>query len=437
MHKRILVGILIVSVILRILAALYLGNKVEVLPGTFDQVSYHNLALRVLGGHGFSFDKLWWPVTAANAPTAHWSFLYTFYLILVYKIFGPYALVARLIQAIVVGFLHPYLAFLIGQKIFGVMVGLAAALVTAIYVYFIYYSATLMTEPFYILAILARLLIAILLAERRVEPDTEGNRPSGRDYRLAIGLGLTLGAAILLRQLFILVTPFILMWVWWASRRRQFLPLVLSGVIVVALVIPFTIFNYQRFQRFVLLNTNAGYALFWSNHPIYGTHFEPILKSKNVSYQDLIPQELRSLDEAALDQALLRRGVQFIIDDPVRFILLSLSRIPSYFMFWPAADSGMVSNLSRVTSFGLFLPFMVYGMYRSLADRRKIGSFQPVILLYLFMGVYTIIHILTWTLIRYRLPVDAVLVIFAGLALVDLVNRVPVLQKLVNTTGQP
>jgi len=308
--------------------------------------------------------------------------------------------------------------------------------VTAIYTYFIYYSASLMTEPFYISAILASLLIAIWMAEPRTEPATEGNRPAGRDYWLAIGLGLTLGAVVLLRQLFLLVVPFVFLWVWWASRRRQFLPLVVSGAIIVALVIPFTIFNYQRFQRFVLLNTNAGYALFWSNHPVYGTHFEPILSSKNVSYQDLIPQELRSLDEAALDQALLRRGIQFITDDPVRYVLLSLSRIPPYFMFWPAAGSGMISNLSRVMSFGLFLPFMVYGLYRSIVDRKKFGSFQPVILLYVFMSVYTLIHVLTWTLIRYRLPVDAVLVIFAGLALVDLANRVPVLRRLVSATAQ-
>jgi 4-amino-4-deoxy-L-arabinose transferase-like glycosyltransferase len=88
-------------------------------------------------------------------------------LILVYKVFGPNALVARIIQAVIVGFLQPYLAFWVGRKVFGAMVGLAAAFVTAIYTYFIYYSATLMTEPFYIIAILASLLIAIRLAELR------------------------------------------------------------------------------------------------------------------------------------------------------------------------------------------------------------------------------------------------------------------------------
>jgi hypothetical protein len=50
------------------------------------------------------------------------------------------------------------------------------------------------------------------------------------------------------------------------------------------------------------------------------------------------------------------------------------------------------------------------------------------------MSVYTLIHVLTWTLIRYRLPVDAILVIFAGLALVDLASRVPALHKLVSAT---
>jgi hypothetical protein len=79
---------------------------------------------------------------------------------------------------------------------------------------------------------------------------------------------------------------------------------------------------------------------------------------------------------------------------------------------------------------------MVYGLYRSIVDRKKFGPFQPVILLYVFMSVYTLIHVLTWTLIRYRLPVDAVLVIFAGLALVDLANRVPVLRRLVSATAQ-
>jgi hypothetical protein len=93
----------------------------------------------------------------------------------------------------------------------------------------------------------------------------------------------------------------------------------------VILIIPFTIYNFSRFNRFVLLNTNAGYALFWANHPIYGNKFIPILPGG--TYQELIPNEIRNLDEAALDQELLRRGIHFILDDPLRYIELSISQI--------------------------------------------------------------------------------------------------------------
>ena len=263
-HRRILIITLVVSVLLRVLAAVYLGNKVEVLPGTFDQVSYHNLALRVLGGFGFSFGRPWWPVTQAGAPTAHWSYLLTGYLALIYKLFGPNPIIARILQAVLVGILQPYLAYRIGRYIFSSVVGLAAAILTAVYAYFVYYSATLMTEPFYITAILASLLISMLMVKEELNNNGESSqtKPSNR-LILAVLLGLSLGAAVLLRQLFLLFIPFLFAWIWWAGGKKNFISLVLSSVVILVMVIPFTVFNYTRFNRFVLLNTNAGYALFF------------------------------------------------------------------------------------------------------------------------------------------------------------------------------
>ena len=436
LHRQILIIILIVSVLLRVLAAVYLGNKVEVLPGTFDQISYHNLALRVLGGFGFTFGEPWWPATPAGEPTAHWSYLLTGYLVLIYKLFGPNPIIARILQAVLVGILQPYLAYRIGRYLFGSVVGLAAAFLTAVYIYFIYYSATLMTEPFYITAILASLLISMLMVKEEAKTNGESSQinPPNR-FILAVLLGLSLGAAVLLRQLFLLFIPFVFAWIWWASGRKYLVNLVLSGIVILMMVIPFTVFNYTRFNRFVLLNTNAGYALFWSNHPIYGTKFVPILTGDMGNYNDLIPPELLSLDEAALDQELLKRGIGFVAQDPVRYALLSISRIPPYFTFWPSSNSGMISNIARVTSFGILWPFMLYGLYRSFVTRDKPLIRHPLFLLYLFAIIYSVIHILSWTLVRYRLPVDAVLVVFAGLAIVDIAERIPALRKLVVSTA--
>jgi 4-amino-4-deoxy-L-arabinose transferase-like glycosyltransferase len=431
-HRRILIMTLIVSVILRCITALFLGNQVVQLPGTADQLSYHSLALRVLQGYGFSFGQTWWPLTQANAPTAHWSFLYTGYLVLIYALFGPNPLVARLVQAVLVGLLHPYLAYLIGRRLFGNAVGLATAILTSVYTYFVYYSATLMTESFYITAILGGIYLALRIAE----PGISTRFP----LKMAFLLGLTLGLAVLLRQLFLLFVPFLFLWLLWAGGRRKIGVVLLAGLVIGALILPITLYNASRFDRFVLLNTNAGYALFWGNHPIYGTHFESILPREMGSYQELIPEELRHLDEAALDQALLRLGIQFIVEDPVRFGLLSLSRIPAYFMFWPTSDSGLVSNFSRVSSFGLMLPFMLYGLWISL---KRIGSalFQsppaPILLLLLFISIYTLIHLLSWALIRYRLPVDAVLLIFAGLGIIEVAVRIPYIRHYVEQRFGP
>jgi uncharacterized membrane protein (DUF2068 family) len=199
--------------------------------------------------------------------------------------------------------------------------------------------------------------------------------------------------------------------------------LVVPLIVIGLLIAPWTARNYQAFGRFVLLNTNAGYAFFWANHPIYGMHFVGILPADGPSYQDLIPPELRHLDEAALEQALLRRGVGFVLDEPGRYLLLSLSRVVEYFKFWPSAESGLISNVSRVLSFGLFLPFMVYGLVRAARDWRRWS------LLYLFVAVYALIHLLSWALVRYRLPVDAVLIVFAALAVSALVERVGLVRR--------
>ncbi len=427
-YIRWLIAILIVSITARVGAAIVLGDQIVDLPGTSDQLSYHTLATQVLGGKGFTFPVEWWPVTAAGAPTAHWSFLYTFYLIGVYFIFGEHPLAARLLQAAIVGLAHPLLVFAIGRRVFGPKTGIIAAGITAIYSYFIYYSGTLMTEPFYITSILAALYLAILIGQRSFT--RQDRKPQLNIHVIALYLGLALAMTVLLRQLFLLIIPFILIWVLWSGGRSRLVPVIIAGITVLLVILPYTLFNYARFNRFVLLNTNAGYALYMGNHPIYGTKFIPILESE--MYIRLIPPELRSLDEAALDQELLKRGIKFVTQDPVRYLLLSVSRIPPYFMFWPSRESGTISNISRVGSFGLFLPFMLYGMGRALIESwkpfREMLS-QPVFLLGVFMLVYSLVHLLTWALIRYRLPVDGIAVIFAGYAFSDIYQKIIVWRR--------
>jgi hypothetical protein len=333
---------------------------------------------------------------------------------------------------------------------FGPTPGLLAAAFSAVYIYFVYYAGALITETFYITTLLWIADVAMRIDERaRVV------RPRRVAWLLWAELGLAIGVSALLRQLVLLLVPFLFLWLWWRIGRKQ--PsescptqrtmlarwlgwrtlggFVLTVVIAAVMILPWTVRNYRVFNTFVLLNTNSGYVFFWANHPVYGTEFVGILPDDGPGYGQLLPEELLSLNEAEMDKALFARGVGFVVEDPVRYALLSLSRIREYFKFWPSPDSSMISNLSRVGSFGLFLPFMLYGLVLAIVhvwkSRAQVGDWagnrphlESVVFLVGFMALYTSMHLLTWALIRYRLPVDAALLLFAGYGVADLLRRV-------------
>jgi hypothetical protein len=429
--------ILILSVLLRVGVAVYYGDQV---PRMQDDCSYSRLAARLVGGHGYSFGQPWYPFSKpAGYPTAQWSFLYTAFVAAIYALFGVHPLAVRLVQAVLGGLLLPWMVYRLTRTLDRApsATPLLAAALTALYAYFILYAARPMTETFYIVALLWSLEVSLRL-ERHVR---EGKRPP---WPLAVQLGVSLGLAALLRQSILPWVPVLFAWLLWQAwrglpdnvkrfnvqtfqpyatlragclnptlRSGQAVPtLFVAGVILLAFILPFTLRNYRVYGDFLLLNSNTGYAMYSAQHPMHGTRFQEHSAAP-------LPEDLRSanLDEPALDRELMRRGIQFILDEPGRYLLLSLSRVEDYFRFWPTSDSSLLYNVGRVLSFGLYLPFMLYGLYRAV---RTPGFVAHNALILIFIPFYTALHIFTWAMIRYRLPVDAVLMPFAALALVEI-----------------
>jgi 4-amino-4-deoxy-L-arabinose transferase-like glycosyltransferase len=395
-----LLVILVAAVLIRLPIAAYMGDEIVVLPGIHDQVSYDALARSLLAGRGYSFTENWYPFTPANTPTAHWSFLYPIYLAGTYALTGYHPLAARVLQGALGGALTCFLVYLIGRRVVNEGTGLAAAGLTAVYGYFLYYNGALMTETFFIVLVLLSLHLSLELKED----------PTPTRW---IGLGLALGMASLLRQTMLLLAPLLLLWLAWELRtdRVRWRYLAIPVVVIVSLITPWTIRNYHAYRQFLLLNSNGGYALYASNNPGLGTDW----RNENVVVP--VPAELAGQNEAQLDRALTQRGIEFILADPERYLRLTLDKTLEYFRFWPSSDSSPISNLNRVLSFGLYLPFMLAGLFLSFSRWRSF------LVLYLFVVGHTVIYLLSWPSPRYRLPVDAVLIIFAGLALFELARR--------------
>ena len=432
-----LAGILLLSVLLRVGVALYLGDTTP--PGK-DETSYSTLAARVADGYGFSFPVAWYPFAPAGAPTAHWSFLYTGFAAAVYALAGPHPLAVRLLSALLTGIFLPLVIYFLARRAFPPRLlsafairrssftvyqslPLLAAFLAAIYAYFVLYGAMVQTEGLFIVTLIWSIERALALEQTL----RRGQTPRWTEW---LGLGVALGMAALLRQSILPWVVVLFLWLLWRAIQAQratvagsgfpaflrfppfsstLLRLVLAGLVILVFIAPFTLRNFRVYGDFLLLNSNAGYAMYSAQHPLHGSSFQEYAAAPLPT--DLNPQPQ---NEAQWDRALMARGIQFIVDEPGRYLLLSLSRVADYFEAWPTRDSSLLFNLGRLLSFTLFLPFMVYGLWLSRADWRRYT------MLYLFIGFYSILHIMTWAMTRYRLPVDAVLLLFAALGIAAL-----------------
>jgi hypothetical protein len=159
-----------------------------------------------------------------------------------------------------------------------------AALLAATYAYFILYGAMVQTEAFFICALLWSLERSLTLSATWAHDHNSQFTIHNSQFRIphsafpwlpALTLGLSLGVATLLRQSILPWVPVLFVWLlavaWIGSgargeRRgaavgRALLALTVAGLVLIACILPFTVRNYRVYGDFLLLNSNAGYAI--------------------------------------------------------------------------------------------------------------------------------------------------------------------------------
>jgi 4-amino-4-deoxy-L-arabinose transferase-like glycosyltransferase len=318
----------------------------------------------------------------------------------IYKLFGYHPLVARLFY-VLLGTAIVLLIYLLGTRLFGKQAGLLAAIFAALYSYLILYSAALLTETPFILLLLVAIVSAYIVVE-------DG------DHRYLFLVGIGLAGAVLFRMAVLAFIPLFLAWIYFASRASSRKPvtiwmLFIPCIMIIVAVLPWTLRNYRLFDRFMLLQSQFGHVFWNSNHPGQGTDFSGPLVAP-------IPEELTELNEADLTYELFRRGRLFVVQDPIRFILLTVSRTKQFFTFWPTSESGLASNIARILSFGILLPFMGAGLILSMRNWKR---YLPI---YLFLLIHITIHVTSWVMVRYRIPADVLLLPFAAMAVTQLIS---------------
>lgn len=392
--------ILIVALALRVAAAFYLGDTASGLSGAHDEISYSELGRRYATGHGLTFAENWYPWIEAERPQSYFSVVMSLSLALVYKLFGYHPLAARLLMGLA-STLLVWVLYGLAKQLFGERVALATALIAAGYAYLVFYGVTLVTETPFMLCVVAALDLAIDIRDA----------PSRGKWVL---LGLFLGGATLLRMAVLFFVPVLLAWCAAGSRGRRVHAL-LPVLVIATVLAPFVYRNYVLWGHFALLETQFGHVFWNGNHPGHGGDFHPY------EVFPIPPDVLANDNEVEKTNELLGRGIRHIMENPGEFLRLTATRLRELFKFWPTADSAPLNNILRVCSFGLMWPFAVAGMW---ITRRRWRDLLP---LYLFLLVHTTVYSLSWTMIRYRVPMDAILLVFAAAAVVKLGERIGVI----------
>lgn len=273
-----------------------------------------------------------------------------------------------------------------------------AVAIAAFYPFFIYYSSLILSETLFLFFV-SLIFLSLFTC----------------NAKNCWQVGVLLGLGHLVRPTFIYFLPF--MWGWlYFFRKIRSVPLVLSMLCFVIVVLPWGIRNYSVLGEFHVTTSISGRVLWEGNNPwnltggVSGSFTDPHKHLEN------LPEGLNELerDNWKKDQA-----VAFIKENPVHFVRLSLKKFSRFWHLWPNHESfdSWKYKLASLGSFGVVLVLFLMSPFIVTTNREKL------FFLYLFVLYYTAIHMVTIGSIRYRLPIEPLLIAIAGATLATILTK--------------
>jgi 4-amino-4-deoxy-L-arabinose transferase-like glycosyltransferase len=403
--------VFIAALVMRIPVALWLPQQV-VWP---DGNRYERVALNLLEGEGFG-DLV---ENRRSVPTLPLLIAGT------YSVFGQSYLALRIVSA-VLGAFSCVVGFLLGRQLFGATVGVIAGLVLAFYPHLVYLSA--LFEYPQTLGIL--LLLSFLLLLYRFSD----SRKLSTLFLASLMLGLTI---LTLPTLLLFVPVFGLLALNRDhSLRRNLGYALVAGAGLVLTVGSWTLRNYIAYDHVVVVNAASG-ANFWAaNNDAYASWGKRgSVPMCGGPYGDTgYCREFRELDAElqrrnlsrteyvlALESASWERGLQFVRESPGRFVRLGIAKFLQLWSPWPdavhtgAARGGEKRALISAASYIPLLLLALVGLVMSAREQAR-----KLIPIYLLIVVFVAPFTVFLPTMRYRLPIDCLMGIFAAVPLARL-----------------
>jgi 4-amino-4-deoxy-L-arabinose transferase-like glycosyltransferase len=308
-----LLGIVVVSLVLR-------GGVMLLRTPTLysDSKYYHALAVGLLGGEGYGETAYLPP--GFPAVLAGW-----------YALTGAYS-VAGFLMNVLIATAAVAVVYDLGRQTAGERPARVATLIVAVMPSLVLSASHLHTTS-----------LLVLLSAGAIDLTVRAARPGGRGYLVAAGLGLLLGAAALVRPVFLLVPALCFVsWLVWGERLTALAKTALCCVVMAATVAPWTIRNHFVLDAFVPVSTNGGYVLYNGMNPeTYGTW----------SRREPVPGEQ---DELSRDRLRRAAALRWMRENPLRCVRLMV--LKQAFMWGRSGTSLGAGSLADWVPEGLRRP---------------------------------------------------------------------------------
>ncbi len=389
-----------------------------------DSLGYHFRALELADGNGFVLpirQILGADLAAQNPPDAFVPPLWTTVLSLP-TMLGLRSILSQQLAVCAIGASTIAMAGLAARQAFGRRPGLIAAALVAVYPNIWLYERELLSEP------LTMLLISTLLwlvYRFFANPTTH----------LVVALGAIVGALILTRAEQVLLVPLLLPPVVLTARSvpfgRRAAWLTVAGVVCLLMLVPWTAYNWNRFEKPVLLSTGAGLALRSGNcervysGDLLGYSDPSFFDSGRIDGCDVTDPE-RETDPTLLNEQLQRAALDFMRANSGRVPVVAAARIGRTFNFYRPfqqvyLEAGRETPIpvlrAGLFSYWLLVPFAVLG---AIAARRRRIPIYPLLVPF---AIVVLSVAMTIGAVRYRASAEIPFLILVSIGIDRALSR--------------
>ncbi len=418
LNKKVLFFLLF-FLLLRLVLALVAGQMES---GFNDGLEYNQYAHAILENNDWLVNPHY---TGNGRPP-----LYPLFIALIYAVFGLNQFGMVYVFQSIISALTCLFVFKFCQKVFNEQIALLAFIWSGFYVFYLRYAKRFQRETlvFFLFLGLFYYLYLYLTEEKRRKIY----------FWLAILFYLFL---LHLDSKYLFYLPFFFfLFIFYLPLKQGILKYGLFGVSTLLLMIPWTIRNYIAYDGLVLINTNVfdlrnaavrnptsllrmKYKVFhlgkitWTKFEKYPDETERALVKKGYNPNNRSPDELEAIraDVYPATTFLGRKWYNFLqLWKPFDFAR-------SYRPFPDTRYDGkwtLKHNASILLFYGSLLPFMLWSIFNMIRkrDRRIFIFIFPLI-------VHTLLHVLTWAIDRYRIPIDAFIIMLGIYGMFQLVDR--------------